>query len=94
MLAQKKAKILRQISLTTCFNLIDVNGDGILSKKEIIRAITLNRSVQDQLRKLHNKSNALHPSRIRGAIQRMDSNNDGLIYLDEWVNYMGQKDVG
>jgi len=90
MLAQKKAKILRQISLTTCFNLIDVNGDGILSKKEIIRAITLNRSVQDQLRKLHNKSNALHPSRIRGAIQRMDSNNDGLIYLDEWVNYMDQ----
>ena len=85
-----KTKTLRNIALSTIFNLIDKNNDGTLSKKEIMKALSLDPTVQEELHKLPGMSSVLHPSKIKSAIKSMDKDNDGKISKGEFCSYINQ----
>jgi len=76
--------------LRALFVQVDANCDGELSKAEWLTAVTKNSRVRDlldnpgipkSLRQL------LNPKRYRGALLLMDTNKDGLISLDELLDF-------
>lgn len=85
-----RESIDRKISLETIYRLIDTNSDGFLTKKELTSALMLNQAVQAELDRLPGMSDRLHPSKLRQAIQDMDTNGDNKVTLSEFCRYVDQ----
>ena len=78
----------RRDALEKLFRQIDANGDGTLSKREIIRAFALDRSLQDKIAAIPGLGDSLKPSQLRAAVKDMDVDKNNSVSLDEWVDYI------
>eukprot|EP00946_MAST-07B_sp_MAST-7B-sp1_P003482 g3482.t1 len=78
----------RRAALENLFQMIDANGDGLLSKREIVRAFALNRSLHDKISAIPGLGDALKPSQLRAAIKNMDTDKNNAISVEEWVDYV------
>ena len=83
----KSNSFLRRSAIEKLFKQIDTNMDGVLSK-EIVRALALNRSLQDNLAAIPGLGEHLKPSKLRAAIKSMNIDKHNAISLEEWVDYV------
>ena len=69
-----------------CFQMIDKDNSGTLTKTEIVKAVAEDKSVVKFLRTCgeENLQFLLHPARLEKALQVLDTSKDGEVDIDEW----------
>ena len=77
-------------AVAALFARIDRNGDGSLSRKELVRALATDDNVRDMCEQLPGLADRLHPSRIRASISSMDIDGDSRITLEEFQKFVVQ----
>ena len=77
-------------SISVGFDLIDRDGDGSLSRKELMRALATDDQVRRCVQELPGLAERLHPSRIRASIESMDSDGDSVITPEEFQSFVAQ----
>eukprot|EP00946_MAST-07B_sp_MAST-7B-sp1_P003952 g3952.t1 len=85
---QSTKSSFRRAALENLFQMIDADGDGLLSKREIVRAFALNHNLHDKLSAIPGLGDALKPSQLRAAIKNMDTDKNNAISVEEWVDYV------
>lgn len=77
-------------SVSELFSLIDRNGDGSLSRKELVRALATDDRVRQRVHSLPGLGEQLHPSRIHASIALMDEDGDSRVSLQEFHDFVLQ----
>ena len=69
-----------------CFQMIDKDNSGTLTKTEIVKAVAEDKEVVKFLRTCgeENLQFLLHPARLEKALQVLDTSKDGEVDIDEW----------
>ncbi|KAH8092909.1 hypothetical protein JL720_5077 [Aureococcus anophagefferens] len=68
-----------------CFEMIDKDSSGTLTKAEIVKAIAEDKAVVDFLKKAARRCQfLLRPARLEKALEVLDTSNDGELDANEW----------
>ena len=69
-----------------CFQMIDKDGSGTLTKTEIVKAVAEDKEVVNFLRTCgeENLQFLLQPARLEKALEVLDTSKDGEVDVDEW----------
>ena len=70
------------------FASMDVDCNGLLSKKEIIKAITLDPDIRSKIKGLGEDTTFLHPKTFGEDLHAMDTDHDGFVSSGEWHKWI------
>lgn len=76
------------ISVHTLFHLIDKNKDGLITKREMIHAATMNEQAMEIMRRNDHLVHLLEPKHFLRLFQSLDAGHTGKITLSEFARFV------
>jgi Ca2+-binding EF-hand superfamily protein len=70
------------------FKLLDIDGNGAITKRELMRKLRKDKTVRDSLRRSKQLKLLLKPQRFAKAFELIDTSHDGTISLVEFVAFV------